>query len=109
MSSFKKMIVGADGNSLVIEDGKIIVRIEGNTFQEQKTETHLSNGNLTFSAPINTIEIYNTDETEGTFTVNGLSIKLPPGNLFKAKINGPSPSAIIGVTGTTKFIVSRYT
>jgi hypothetical protein len=84
------------------------VEFPGSNLVEQKTHSNAVGGVLTFSAPIQTIEIFNTDATNtGIFTVNGIQITVPPNTPFKSSVAG-TPSANVTVTGTTTYIVSRY-
>ena len=106
-SGIKKI---TDDVSLKAETTKVIgvVKLAGETLLEQLTELDLAGGNLTFSGNIEAIEIYNVDEVNfGTFNVNGISIVVPPITMYKALIAG-TPSAVVSVTGSTAFIVSRY-
>lgn len=84
------------------------VEITGNTLLEQKTEVDVVAGVLTFSQPIDVVEIFNTDATNsGMFIVNGVGITMPAGKSFKASV-GVTPSKLVTVTGATTYIVSRY-
>ena len=79
------------------------------TLQEQLTEDDAVTGTLTFSEEIYIIEIYNTDTANaGTFTVNGISILVPAGESFMAAVGG-TPATTIAVTGSTSYIINRYT
>lgn len=85
------------------------VVLTGSNLQEQKTQADAVTGTLTFAAPIQTVEIYNTDASNaGKFTVNGIVITVPAGKSFKSAVGG-TPSASVTVTGSTTYIVSRYT
>jgi hypothetical protein len=112
----------SDGNSVNIADlfdalykalvidknAGVDAKLTGSNLQEQKTEADAVGGVLTFSKPIQYIELYNTDETNaGVFTVNGIAITVPVGKVFNSGIGG-TPSAQVTITGATKYIVSRY-
>lgn len=76
--------------------------------ESPKTEADAVGGVLTFSENITAIGIYNADTiNDGIFTVNGLAIPVPAGLTFKEPIAGVA-GATVTVTGTTKYIVSRY-
>lgn len=84
------------------------VVLTGSNLQEQKTQTDAVGGVLTFSVNISTIEIYNTDATNaGVFVVNGITINVPAGKVFKSGIAG-TPNKNVTVLGATTYIVSRY-
>lgn len=87
----------------------MLVSLSGSNLQEQKTEANAVTGTLTFSAPISVIEIYNTDATnDGNFVVNGISIRVPAGKVWKDGVGG-TQGATVTITGSTTYIVSRYT
>lgn len=81
----------------------------GSKVEEQLTQANAAVGTLTFAEIINTIEVYNTDETNtGVFNVNGIDITVPAGKSFKASI-GNIPRATVTATGATTYIsVTRY-
>jgi len=84
------------------------VIINGSKLMEQLTEDDVAVDELTFSDDIETIEIYNLDTVnDGTFTVNGIDILVPTGEVYKAKIGGV-PSAVVTIVDSTEYIVSRY-
>jgi hypothetical protein len=84
------------------------MQLIGNTLEEQLTQANASSGVLTFQSNIVTIEIYNTDATnDGTFVVNGISIHVPKGQVFKATLGGTTGKTVT-VSGATTYIVSRY-
>jgi hypothetical protein len=63
---------------------------------------------VTFSKPIQYLEIYNTDGTnQGVFHVNGINITVPINESFKASYGG-TPSADVTETGATSYILTRY-
>lgn len=84
--------------------------IPGDTLEEQLTEADLVGGDLTFSAVITYVEIVNRDTGNvGTFTVNGVVITVDPQVAYgPVKVAG-TESATVAVSGSTTFIVSRYT
>ena len=78
------------------------------TLQEQLTEADAVSNVLTFSEDLSFVEIYNTDTTNiGTFTINGISVKVPPEQTFDSKFGG-TPGNTVTITGSTSYIVSRY-
>lgn len=84
------------------------VLLAGETLEELLTQDDADNGTLTFSEPIEWVEIYNTDQTnDGTFNVNGIDILVPKGEVFKSRVAG-TPSNIVTVSGATTYIVGRY-
>lgn len=84
------------------------IQLTGSNLQEQLTETNATAGTVTFADFVKTIEIYNTDSVNsGLFTVNGITVKVPPGKVFKSVIGG-TPSKNVTVTGATTYILSRY-
>lgn len=85
------------------------VQLVGDVLQEQKKQTDAVGGVVTFAQNITSIEIYNTDATNsGTFTVNGIGITVPATKSFKANIGG-TVGKTVTVTGSTSYILSRYT
>ena len=90
-------------------DNPFPVNISGSTLQEQLTEADEVGGDLTFSAAPAYIEIVNTDASNaGVFTVNGVAITVPAEVIFgPASVQGTA-SAVVSVTGSTSYIVSRY-
>lgn len=98
-------LIKEDGSTVNEADG---ITLAGSTLQEQKTEADAVGGAVTFSAPIQTLEIYNTDPTNtGTFTVNGIVITVPSGKVFKSAIGG-TPSSSVSVSTAATYILSRY-
>lgn len=93
------------------EDGSIINladQLSGNIVEEQKTQSAAVGGKVTFSQPIKHLEIYNTDATNaGVFSVNGINLTVPAGEVFKAAIGG-TPSTEVTITGSTSYILTRY-
>lgn len=79
----------------------------GNTVVEQKTEANVSAGKVTFGDFIDTIEIYNSDTVDGKFTVNGVVLTVPAGKSFYARVKG-TPSKEVVITGSTKYIITRF-
>jgi hypothetical protein len=94
--------------ALTGEKNPLPVQTIGNSVQQQLTQTDASSGTLTFSAPLKSIGIYNTDTTnKGVFNVNGININVPAGEVFEANVGG-TPRATVTVTGSTSYIVTRY-
>jgi hypothetical protein len=86
------------------------VKEAGSTLVEQLTDADEVAGDLTFSAPIEYVEIFNTDSSNaGVFTVNTVNIAVPANAVFGPTKVGSVPSATVSVSGaTTSYIVSRY-
>lgn len=83
------------------------VEIAGNKLVQQFTEADVKDGKLTFSKNIQYIGIYNRHTADGVFKVNGFNITIPAGETAEFAVGG-TPSNEITVTGSTKFIISRY-
>lgn len=76
--------------------------------QEQKSQADESGGEVSFSQPINTLQIDNLDTSNnGTFVVNGISVIVPAGKSFKASFGG-NPSTVVSVTGSTNYLLTRF-
>lgn len=88
-----------------IEQG---VTLSGATLQEQKNESDASGGSVSFSNNISAIEIYNTSVSDGTFTVNGIAIKVPKGEVFGPVMVGGTPGLSVSVSGAATYVISRY-
>ena len=91
-------------------DNPFPVSLSGSTLAEAtKTEDDLVGDTITFSAPVRVLEIQNDDlENEGTFVVNGIGVVLKPGYGLGPTRFGGTPSAVVTVTGSTKFTMNRY-
>lgn len=88
--------------------GSVDAVLTGSNLQEQKTQANATGGVVTFSKPISTLEIYNTDATNaGVFTVNGIAMSVPKNTTFKSGFGG-TPSPTVSVTGATTYILNRY-
>ncbi|AKO92718.1 hypothetical protein BEH_11810 [Priestia filamentosa] len=84
------------------------MRLEGSNVEEQLTEKDSVSGELTFSNPLSSIGIYNTDKiNDGVFNVNDIDIHVPAGETFEANIGG-NPRATVQVSDATTYIVTRY-
>lgn len=95
------------GNVRITND-TIPVKVSGTKVSQQLTEENAVNNVLSFSKLIDTIELYNTDlENDGVFIVNGISIKVPKGQAFKASIGG-TPKPTVMIQGSTSYIVTTY-
>lgn len=85
-----------------------VKNIAGNTVEEQLTNLQASAGKITFTKNIEYVSIFNTDATNiGIFNINGININIPPNTYAEFKIGG-TPRNYITVTGSTKYIVTRY-
>lgn len=104
----RSVICDASGNLLFTSGNPAAVSLTGSNVAEQKTQANAVSGSVTFSKPIQHLEIYNVDSTNtGVFTVNGINITVPAGKSFKASYAG-TPSTIVTVTGSTSYILTRY-
>lgn len=84
------------------------VQLSGSILEEQKIETDAVEGVVTFTNDIVTIEIFNTDDTNaGVFAVNGINLRVPASQVFKAKIGGTAGKTVT-ITGATTYIISTY-
>lgn len=82
-------------------------QLSGSKIIEQLTQTNAAAGVLTFTDNINAIEIYNTDTTNaGVFVVNGISLNVPKGVLYRSNVGG-TVAKTVTVTGSTTYIVSN--
>ena len=83
------------------------VEIANNTLVEQKTQADAVSGKVTFAKKIRAIELYNRDTVDGVFKINGLNVTVPAGETAEFIIGG-TPNHEISITGSTKYIISRY-
>lgn len=89
------------------------MQLSGSNVAEVLTESDASDGVVTFSAPIEFIQVFNRDATNaGTFTVNGISIPVSKSG-EDGCVWGPTgvdgtPSAAVTVTGSTSYVLSRF-
>lgn len=90
-----------------LQNGRVRLDLEPR-FMEQKTQTNLSGGAVTFAAPVTYLDFLNEDTTEATFTVNGIAVKVGPGAGYGPVCMGGTPAAAVQVAGTTKFKLGRY-
>jgi hypothetical protein len=90
-------------------DGSAVtdVYMKGTKLVQQFTEVDESAGKLTFTKNIGAIGIYNRDDVDGVFKVNGFDIHVPAGESAEFAVGG-TPSNIVEVTGSTQYIISRY-
>ena len=84
-----------------------VAALSGSNLQEQKTQADAAAGVLTFDDVIKEIEIYNRGATDGTFTINGINIIVPAGEVFQAKMGG-TPSSVVAIAGSTSYVIGRY-
>ncbi len=92
------------------DDGTVsqLVSAIGSLVVEQKTQANAVTGTVTFSKPLQHLEIYNTDTVnDGVFNVNGINITVPKTESFKASYGG-TPSAGVTITGATTYILTRF-
>lgn len=83
------------------------VQLSGSKIIEQLTQADAVGGLLTFTDDINAIEIYNTDTTnDGLFVVNGISLNVPNGVLYRSNVGGTIAKTVT-VSGSTSYIVSN--
>lgn len=91
------------------EGGAILARLSGRTFEEERTESDLSGSDLTFTANVAAVLIANTDpDNDGVFTVNGEAITVPAGVAWGPYQASGTASATVSVSGSTQFIVQRF-
>ena len=81
------------------------VKLTGSKVEEQKTESDATSNVITFSEPIQSIEIYHDEATPQTFVVNGLSLKIASGG-WRSPVGG-TPSAQVTIPAGVSCIVSR--
>lgn len=89
------------------EDGtyQIVQGLEGQRLEEQLRETAAVSGTLTFADEINAIEIYHEAATWQTFTVNSLTLTVPPGG-YRTLVGG-TPGMTVGIPAGVACIVGR--
>lgn len=90
-------------NDVTLKDSS--VSINGSLLQEQKTQVDAVANVLTFSENIIAIEIYHEESTWQTFTVNGISVKVPAGG-YRTLIGG-NPSKTVTIPTSINCIVGR--
>lgn len=89
--------------------GENLVQLSGSKIEESLDQSNATAGVLTFTENINSLEILNTDSVNaGTFTVNGISIKIPAGLGWGPQLIGGIAAKIVSVSGATTYIVNRY-
>lgn len=89
--------------------GPVPVQLSGSSLVEQLTQADAVAGVLTFAAAVEYVEIYNRDAVnDGVFTVNGVAVTVPKGEVWGGKVGG-APSATVTVATSTSYIVSRLT
>ena len=104
-----RLLVNPPGGGVVVVEGEVVAVVKGSNLVEQRTEADEVAGDLTFSAPVAFVEIVNLDtENAGTFTVNGVALLVPPEVIVGPIGVGATPAAVVEVTGSTEYIVSRY-
>ena len=88
----------------MLDDG---VKQSGNTVAEQLNETDAVTDVLTFSATIESIEIYHGEATSQDFVVNGLTLTIESGGWRSLIAGTPSAEVTIptGVTCSVKRLV----
>lgn len=98
----------------VTDDGKIEVEgsfnvSSGSALQEQKSQANATGGTVTFAAPVTEIDILNRDTSNaGVFTVNGIAITVPAGAGYGPIRVGGTPGANVTVTGSTSYLLGRF-
>ncbi len=92
-----------DGTGAPVTD----VHLKGTQLVQQFTEADAVDNKLTFTKKFVAIGIYNRDTTDGVFKVNGFNIHVPAGEAVEFAVGG-TPDNVVTVSGTTKYIVSRY-
>lgn len=113
LSGAKRIFVGLQGKKsngdftdvTVTDGGAINVALTGSKVEEQKTESDATSNVITFSEPIQSIEIYHDEATPQTFVVNGLSLKIASGG-WRSPVGG-TPSTQVTIPAGVSCIVSR--
>jgi len=91
-----------------VTDKNAGVELTGSKVEEQKTETDAVANVLTFSANISAIEIYHEDVTRQQFTVNGITLNVPPKVGYRTPVGG-TPAATVTIPAGVSCIVGRLT
>lgn len=101
----------AGARALQGEGASLPVHLSGSTLAEStKSESDADEGVVTFDAAVEWLEIVNEDESNTlTAVVNGITVVVPPGYALEPTRFGGTPSAVVTVTGSTKFTMNRYT
>ena len=81
------------------------VTLSGTKVAEHLTEADAVANVLTFSAPIGVIEIYHESATRQAFTVNNITLYVPPG-YYRTPVDGV-PSAEVTIPAGVSCIVGR--
>lgn len=89
------------------DDGraKVDAQFSGNTLAEQLTNDDAVNNVLTFSANINSIEIFHNEASWQEFIVNGITLTIPSGG-YRTPIGG-TPGATVTIPAGVACIVGR--
>lgn len=96
------------GRAVALAGSNSVMQLSGSMLQEEKTQADAVAGVVTFSENITFVEIKNTDTTNtGVFTVNGISITVPPGEAWKDGVGG-TPGATVTIAGATTYILHRF-
>jgi len=91
-----------------VEQGHaLFVRVVGNTIVESLNDNDVSGGVLTFSAVPEYVRIFNTGESDLTFTINGLEVFVPAGAGLETGIDTTNGSVDVSVSGTSEFYFQR--
>lgn len=102
------LLYSHEGEPLFTAASPGIVRTIEYAVQEQKTQADAVDGVVTFAEGLTRVGIFNTDPVnEGVFTVNGITITVPPDTAFEATIGGV-PNPAVAVSGATSYIITRY-
>lgn len=73
---------------------------------EQKTHADAVGGSVVFSKAIDSVEIFNSADVAGVFTVNGFSITVPAGGGYRSELRGDR-SATVSVSGSDSYEIRR--
>lgn len=102
-------LYGPDGQPLFTEQNPAHVKGEvtltGSRVAEQLTHQNAVNNVLTFSAPVEVVEIYHEESSWQTFIVNGLTLTVPPGG-YRTPVGG-TPSMQVTIPAGVACIVGR--
>ena len=74
--------------------------------EEQRSESDLNNGDVTFNMAIEAVEIFNRSPNDGVFRVNGINFIVPALTTWRSAISG-TPSVTVAVTGSASFLITR--
>jgi len=74
--------------------------------EDSQTEADATSDVLTFSADIEALEIYHSENTAQDFVVNGLTLKIASGG-WRGPVGGTPAATVTLPTGVTGIVVTR--